>query len=596
MKNENLKILREEMKKEGLSAFIFPSADAHNSEYTPAHWHGREWISGFSGSAGTAVVTMDKAALWTDSRYFIAAAEMLQDTEFELMKDGLPSTPTISKWLGHVLSSIDGAEVGVDGFCYTQHEAQAMRTALRHEGGITLRTNLDILSRIWKDRPQIPQNKVFMLPEEYTGSSAKEKLHNLRKELSKQHVCGILVSALDEIAWLLNLRGSDAHCTPVFVAYLLLEQEKTTLYIDSHKVDDDVARYLHEQGVGIDDYTHIEKALHSYTQYNILLDSHNTSCTLYEKVKCQEIIDRPSPIARMKAVKNETELKGIRNAMLKDGIALTKLCRWLKTTVQEDNASTSELSVDEQLLTFKKEQPLFHGLSFDTIVGYQEHGAIVHYEATEKTNIPIKPNGLLLVDCGSQYLDGTTDITRTFAVGSLTKEEKDICTTVLKAHIRLAKARWTAGTTGTQLDILARGVVWDAGYHYGHGTGHGVGCFLSCHEGPQRIRNQYSDEPLVPGMIVSNEPGIYVEGKYGCRWENLLLVVADGKGVQGEDFYKFEYLSLCPFDKETINVDMLTADEKDWVNTYHQKVYETLSPYLDSLHSTWLKTACAPIN
>lgn len=590
--SDKLQLLRQEMRKEGLSAFIFPSQDAHNSEYTPEHWHGRQWISGFGGSAGTAVVTMHSAALWTDSRYFLAAGEELRGTEFELMKDGLSDTPSITHWLGLQLSDVDVPEVGIDDYCCSYAEGERLRIALRHEGGITLRTNLDILERIWHDRPPIPRDKVYILSEEYTGMSTKEKLALIRAELKKQHAHGMLITALDEVAWTLNMRGHDVHCTPVFVAYLLLEDEQTTLFIDAEKLTPQVRDYLYAQGVKIDDYENVEDALHRYSEYNILLDEESVNSQLYSRVRCAEVLYGPSVVQMLKAVKNSSEISRIRRAMVKDGIVLTRFSRWLK---EEANADESELSIDAYLLNLKRQQPCFCDVSFDSIVAFGAHSAIVHYQATKQSNAVVARRGLLLVDCGSQYLDGTTDITRTYALGVISDEERRICTLVLKAHIRLACARWVAGTCGTQLDILARGILWDNGYHYGHGTGHGVGCFLSCHEGPHQIRMQHRGAPLVAGMVVSNEPGVYLEGKFGCRLENLLLVVADGKGIQGEDFYRFQTLTLCPFDRDLIDLSLLDADERKWVDAYHKEVFEMLSPHLDGADLAWLKQSCAPL-
>lgn len=589
-----LQSLREIMRQEGLSAFIFPSSDAHGSEYTPEHWHGREWVSGFDGSAGTAVVTMDSAALWTDSRYFLAADECLKDTEFELMKDGLTDTPTISKWLGRKLALVNGAEVGIDGYCISQNESEELKTKLRHEGGITLRTNLDILDRIWHDRPAIPVGKIFIHSTEYCGTSCKEKLQLIRKELKEKHACGILMSALDEIAWTLNLRGSDVHCTPVFVAYLLLDEDKTILYINREKLTNEVISYLKKEGVQTDEYVNIEKGLKKYGGYNIMLDPDCISSTIYNKVHCHEILIGKSPALQLKAVKNTTEIDCIRNAMEKDGVALVRLMRWLKPAVNA--GGETEISVDRKLTEFKKLEDKFFDLSFDTIAGYKEHGAIVHYEATPETDAKLKPEGLLLLDCGSQFLDGTTDITRTFALGTPTEEEKRVCTLVMKGHIRLAKAKFVEGTCGTQLDILARGAIWEGGYHYRHGTGHGVGFFLSCHEGPHQARMEYRGADLKPGMIMSDEPGVYLAGKFGCRIENLVLVVPAEKGYDGEDFYKFETLTLCPYDTDILNLEMLTDDEKEWIDCYHKMVYDRLSPRLKPNESNWLKEACKPIN
>ena len=585
--------LRDAMRREGLSAFIFPSSDAHNSEYTPDRWHGREWISGFDGSAGTAVVTLDDAALWTDSRYFLAAGKQLEGTGFTLMKDGVTDTPSIAEWLGRKLSRCDGAEVGVDGYCISQNDANTLKEDLKHQGGITLRTNLDILNTIWTDRPERPDAEVFIHDAEFSGLSAKEKLTLIRKELKKRHACGVLITALDEVAWTLNLRGADVHCTPVFLAYLLIDGDRTTLFVDGRKLTDEVREYLKDQGVDTDDYPHVEKALADYRGYNIMLDPDQVNSVLYNKVHCQEVLTGKSPVLDLKAVKSNTEIGNIRNAMVKDGVALVKFLMWMEKSIAE--GGQTEMSIDRKLTELKMEQRLFHGLSFDTIAAYKEHGAIVHYEATPETDYELYPEGLLLIDCGSQYLDGTTDITRTLALGDVGDEEKRVCTLVMKAHIGLARAQWLEGTNGTQLDVLARGELWKEGYSYGHGTGHGVGFFLSCHEGPQCIRKEYRPAPVMPGVVITDEPGIYLEGKFGCRIENMLLAVAAGEGVQGDRFCRFETLTLCPYDRKILNTDMLNQDEKDWINAYHGMVYEKLSPLLNTEEKEWLEKACKEI-
>lgn len=591
---DRLEALREAMRRERIDAFIFPSSDAHNSEYTPEHWHGREWISGFDGSAGTAVVTMDKAALWTDSRYFLAAADALEGTEFQLMKERVHGTPTISKWLGQSLAHVNGAVVGVDGYCCTHSDAEALISELRHEGGISLRTNLDILNSVWHDRPQLPNDKIFMLRQEFAGCSCSEKLAQIRCKLKEKHAHGMLISELDEIAWTLNLRGNDVHCTPVFLAYLLLDGDRTTLFVDKSKLTDDVTDYLKHEGVGIDSYENIANALAKYRSYNILLDPETTSHTIYNKVKCQEILNGESPVLWLKSQKNATEIACIRRAMIKDGIALVRLMMWIESETSRGERIT-EMGVDAKLTELKRQQPLFYSLSFDTIAAYGSHGAIVHYEPTTETDAEIKPDNLLLLDCGTQYFDGTTDITRTISIGKPSDEQRRVCTLVMKAHVRLSRAHWVEGTCGTQLDILAHGCLWDEGYNYGHGTGHGVGFFLCCHEGPQGIRMNHKPAQMVPGVVMSVEPGIYLEGEFGCRTENLVLVVPAGKGVQGEDFYKFETLTLCPYDRRTLDLSMLSSEEIEWIDRYHSQVYAALSPHLNADEQQWLRNACAKL-
>lgn len=590
--NQRLAELRRLMKEEHLSAFIFPSTDAHNGEYIPEHWAGRKWISGFNGSAGTAVVTMDKAALWTDSRYFLAAADQLKDTEFVLMKDKLAETPSITKWLGIQLAHSDRAEVGLDGLVNSQNAVETFVNELRREGGITVRTNIDPLSRIWKDRPEIPANKVFVQPMEFAGESCNHKIRRIREQLRTLHTDGMLVSALDDVAWTLNLRGNDVHCNPVFVAYLLIDSKKAVLYINRDKLTDEVEAYLQAEGVNVDGYEKVADGLKRYGEYSILLDTNETNHTLYNKVTCQEVVRHHSPIPAMKAIKNETEIAGYHRAMTRDGVAMVKFLKWLIPAVEK--GGQTEMSIDEKLTSLRAEQDLFRGISFDTIAGYQAHGAIVHYEATPETDIPLKAEGLLLLDSGAQYQDGTTDITRTIALGEVTEEQNRIYTLVLKGHIQLSMCKFPSGSSGTQLDILARNDMWKSGLNYLHGTGHGVGSFLNVHEGPHQFRMNWMPAPLLTHMTITDEPGIYLTGKFGCRTENTLLIVPYCEGEFGP-FLQFEPLTLCPIDKRPINVSMMLEEEIAWLNDYHSMVYEKLSPFLNSDEKAWLKVATEPI-
>ena len=580
------------MKEENLSAFIFPSTDAHNGEYIPEHWAGRKWISGFNGSAGTAVVTMDKAALWTDSRYFLAAADQLKGTEFVLMKEKLPETPSITQWLGMQLAHCDRAEVGLDGWVNSQSAVEAFVNELRHEGGVTVRTNIDPLARIWKDRPEIPENKVFVQPMKFAGETCSHKITRIREQLRSLHADGILVSALDDVAWTLNLRGNDVHCNPVFVAYLLIDSKKAVLYINRDKLTDEVETYLHEEGVSVNNYEDVVDGLKHYGEYSILLDTNETNYTLYNKVSCQEIIRHNSPIPAMKAIKNETEIAGYHRAMTRDGVAMVKFLKWLIPAVEK--GGQTEISIDEKLTSLRADQDLFCGISFDTIAGYQSHGAIVHYEATPETDISLKSEGLLLLDSGAQYQDGTTDITRTIALGEVTEEQKRIYTLVLKGHIQLSMCKFPSGSSGTQLDILARNDMWKYGLNYLHGTGHGVGSFLNVHEGPHQFRMNWMPAPLLSNMTITDEPGIYLAGKFGCRTENTLLIVPYCEGEFGP-FLQFEPLTLCPIDKHPIDISMMSEQEMTWFNDYHSVVYEKLSPFLDSDEKAWLKIATEPI-
>lgn len=584
--------LRTVMKSEGIDAFVFPSTDPHNGEYVPEHWKGREFISGFNGSAGTAVVTMDDAALWTDSRYFLQAEEQLAGTGFRLMKLKIEGTPTISQWLGRKLAANGGTVVGIDGMVNSIGTVEALADELRAEGGITLRTNFDPLKVIWKDRPAIPSDMAIVHPQKYAGESAQSKIARIRQALRERHVEGMLVSALDDIAWALNIRGTDVHCNPVVVSYLLITMDSVTLYINSDKLTPVVREHLAANGVMTDEYENVKKGLAGYDGYNILMDPDETCYTLYKAYGDRPKVLAPSPLPSMKIVKNETEIMGYRYAMLRDGIAMVKFLRWLVPAVEE--GGVTEVSASDELEAFRAEQSLFKDISFDTIAGYGAHGAIVHYEPTPETDIELKPEGLLLLDSGAQYLDGTTDITRTIALGPVTDEQKHIYTLVLKGHIRLAMAKFPANASGTQIDILAREAMWREGLNYMHGTGHGVGSYLSVHEGPHQIRMEYKPEPLRVGMTVTNEPGLYLAGKFGVRIENTMLITEYMNTEYGR-FLKLEPLTLCPIDKTPIDVDMLADEELDYLNDYHAAVFKSLSPYLDDEMTEWLANACAPL-
>ncbi len=587
---ERIARLREELRREHLSAFIFSTSDPHNSEYTADHWKGREWISGFNGSAGTAVITLNSAALWTDSRYFIQAEEQLRGTEFQLMKLKVEGTPTMAEWLGKELQDAEVKDVGIDGMVNTANSVKGLIRDLRAQGGITLRTNFDPLQRIWQERPAISENPVVIQPLEYAGETTHEKLARIRQALREQHADGMLMTALDDIAWTLNLRGSDVHCSPVFVSYLLISTTEVTLYINKVKLTPDVVSYLQAEGVGVKSYEEVRQGLKDYFEYNILLDGDTVNYTLYKSVE-REIVDAPSPVMKMKAVKNGREIAGFKSAMLKDGIAMVKFLKWLKPAVEA--GGQTEMSVERKLTALKSEQPLFRGLSFDTIVGYEEHGAIVHYEATPETDAVLQPKGLLLIDSGTQYQDGTTDVTRTIALGPLTEEQMRVYTLVLKGHIDLQLLRFPEGACGTQLDAVARQPLWQAGLNFLHGTGHGVGCYLNCHEGPHQIRMEWVPARLQAGMTVTDEPGVYLEGRFGVRIENTLLVTPYMETEFGK-FLQFEPLTLCPIDKTPIAFEMMTPEEIEWLNAYHQHVFDTLSPYLSDEENRWLRRVTAP--
>lgn len=584
--------LRELMKREHLSAFIFPSTDAHQSEYVADHWRGREWISGFNGSAGTAVVTMKSAALWTDSRYFLAAEEQLEDTEYQLMRLKMEGTPTITEWLGKELQDVQSPEVGLDGMVNSYNYVKDLSYSLRKLGGITLRTSLDPLEQIWENRPSLPANPVEIQPLEYAGETLASKVVRIRKSLRELHADGMLVSALDDIAWTLNLRGTDVHCNPVFVSYLLIESDKVSLFVDDNKLSPEVKQYLQDNQVSLYNYNKVEKCLESYSEYNILLDGDETSYYLWKTVKCQEIVAAASPIPAMKAVKNKAEIEGYRSAMLKDGVAMVKFLKWLKPAVEA--GGQTEISIDEKLTSLRAEQKLFRDISFDTIAGYAQHGAIVHYEATPETDVILKPEGLILIDSGAQYQDGTTDITRTIALGAVSEEMKHIYTLVLKAHIQLELVKFPDGASGTQLDAVGRECMWREGYNFLHGTGHGVGSYLCVHEGPHQIRMEWMPTPLRAGMTLTDEPGLYLAGKFGVRIENTVLI-SDYMSTEFGKFLQIEPLTLCPIDTTPIDVDMLLPEEIDWLNAYHHSVYEKLSPFLDEEEKIWLENATKPI-
>ncbi|HCN53843.1 MAG TPA: peptidase M24 [Prevotella sp.] len=589
--NTRIEQLRELMRREKLSAFVFPSTDPHHSEYVCDHWKGREWISGFNGSAGTAVITMTSAALWTDSRYFLAAAEQLKGTEYQLMKMKMPGTPSITQWLAKELDGVQSPEVGVDGMVSSNAFVENMIKELRESAGITVRTNLDPLRLIWKDRPVIPLNKVELQPLEYAGEPTQSKLSRIRQALRENHADGILVAALDDIAWTLNLRGTDVHCNPVFVAYLLISSDAATLYINNVKLTPEVSAYLEEEHIAVDDYENVRQGLKDYFEYNIQLDPNEINYTLFH-TPTREVVRAQSPIPEMKSHKNETEIRGFRNAMLKDGIAMVKFLKWLKPAVEA--GGQTEISLDRKLTGLRSEQPLFRDISFDTIAGYQEHSAVVHYEATPETDVPVSPEGLILIDSGAQYQDGTTDLTRTIALGPITEEMKHIYTLVLKSHIQFELVKFPDGACGTQLDAAGRECLWREGLNFLHGTGHGVGSYLNVHEGPHQIRMEYYPTPLRSGMTVTDEPGIYLAGKFGVRIENVLLIEPYLETEFGK-FLQMTPLTLCPIDTTPIDRSLLSQVEIEWLNQYHSWVYRELAPHLSPDEQDWLKEATRPI-
>ena len=595
------------MRAHGIGAFVTPSTDPHSGEYVPERWKARRWISGFTGSAGTAVVTLDKAALWTDSRYFIQAAKQLDGTGFELMKEKIEGTPSIAEWLGSVLPK--GSVVAVDGWVNTTADVEELKNDLSAYG-LTLRTDIDPYAEIWTDRPAPPMSKAFVHGMEYAGESASSKIARIRKQTGEN---AIVLSMLEEVAWTLNLRADDVEYTPFVLGYVLITPKETILYIYKEKITPEVEEYLHKEGVSIRCYTAIIEDLQSL-DIPVFVQPNKTNHAVYSAIK--HPVRKDSPVGKMLIFKNKTEIRCFRNAMEKDGVAMVKWMKWTMENVPK--GGQTELSLAKKLYEFRAEQPLFRGVSFKSIMGYAHHGAIVHYDPTPETDIEVKPEGLLLIDSGGQYLDGTTDITRTIPLGPLTWEMRRDYTLVLRGWIRLGSAVFPKGTCGTQLDVLAREAMWRFGINYLHGTGHGVGQFMSVHEGIDlhQFRMQWRPTPLLPGMTITDEPGIYIEGSHGVRHENTMLVVnADFSGCGGKatpacatpanaseaqgltfgPYYAFEHLTLCPVITSPIITEMLTDEERQWFNQYQQTVYDRLAPRLDEEHKVWLHSVTRPI-
>ncbi len=588
--NSRIQALRALFSREGIQAFIIPSTDPHLSEYVAPHWKSREWISGFTGSAGTIVVTTGKAGLWTDSRYFLQAAQQLEGTEIELYKEMLPETPSISTFLCTQLSP--GDAVGIDGKMFSAEEVERMQAELQ-KCRIEIKNIPDPMRELWADRPPMPEAPAFIHETKYSGKSSVEKISIIREELKKCNARALFISALDEIAWTLNLRGNDVHCNPVIVSYLLIEEQDIHYFIQPQKITLEVAEYLKSTGISLHPYEEVETYLKQIRVESLLINPAKTNYAVYSAVNPDcKIIHGVSPVMLVKAIRNEQEIVGIHAAMQRDGVALVKFLKWLEEAVPA--GKETEISVDKKLYSFRAEQDLYMGESFDTIAGYKEHGAIVHYEATPETDVPLKSEGFLLLDSGAQYLDGTTDITRTIALGELTEEEKTDYTLILKGHIALAMAKFPAGTRGAQLDVLARMPIWQRGMNFLHGTGHGVGHFLNVHEGPQSIRMNENPVTLQLGMLTSNEPGVYKAGSHGVRTENLVLVVPAGEGMFG-NYLQFETVTLCPICKKGIIKELLTNEEIEWLNGYHQTVYEKLSPSLNKEEQAWLKEATSSL-
>ena len=587
--NSRIESLRKVMKEKHIDAFIIPSSDNHGSEYVSEYFRVRAWISGFTGSAGTVVITLKEAHLWTDGRYFLQAADQIKESEFVLERMGEPGVKTYTQWIVDNLSS--GDTVSFNGKVLTTYELHELEGAFK-EKSINIRPEEDIFNELWNDRPTMPREKVFIHEVKYAGKTLMEKLSQVRDELQRENVDNFLLASLDDIAWLLNLRGNDVKCNPVFLSYLLLEKENCTLYIDKEKLDNKVITYLNENGVEIKEYEEIINDLKKLSG-SIVFDPSKTNVWLASSIPSGVNIKEEKAITTLlKAKKNKIELKNIENAHVKDGVAMVKFLKWLDENVGKEEIT--EISASDKLEAFRAEGDDFVEISFDTIAGYGEHGAIIHYKATEDTNVKLKPKGLFLVDSGAQYLDGTTDITRTIALGDLTQQEKDDYTLVLKGHLKLGNALFLEGTQGCRLDILARRALWNRGLDFKHGTGHGVGYFLSVHEGPQQIRKDLSSVELEEGMVISNEPGIYRGGSHGVRIENLIAVEYRAENEFGK-FMGFKEFTLCPYELRAINKELLNSEEIQWINDYHKKVFNILSPYLNEDETAWLKNATKSI-
>ena len=584
----HLEALRAEMAQHSIDAFIIPGTDPHQSEYYADHWGCRTWISGFNGSAGTAVVTTDKAGLWTDSRYFLQADEQLADSGFVLFKDGLPDTPSIESWLCSVLPA--GSTVAIDGTLFSTTAVENM-IVFFEKHNISLTTNFTPFDKIWQDRPTLPNTPFFGHDLEYCGENATSKIMRVMQAVKESGADALLLSALDDIAWLYNIRGNDVKYNPMTYAYAYIDDKRHILFVGNEKLNEENKTHLRSIGVEQMPYEAVFDFVASIRNKRVSINPAKLNYTLYKRLDTT-VIRENGPIAMFKAIKNETQIAGIRQAMVRDGVALVRFFRWLDSNI--DMGTATEISAAQQLRAFRAEQNLFVDESFSTICGYNEHGAIVHYSATPESNVPIRRKGFLLVDSGAQYLDGTTDITRTVSLGTLTQQQKRDFTLVLKGHIALSRCQYPEGTRGAQLDAIARMPLWKEGLNYLHGTGHGVGHFLNVHEGPQSIRLQENPTPLMPGMITSNEPGLYRAGEYGIRHENLVLTVLAQESEFGK-FYRFEPLTLFPFDKRALDMTILQPYEIAWLNDYHRMVYDKLKASLTSEECEWLREATSAI-
>lgn len=585
----HLEALRDLMRSKHIDAVIIPGTDPHQSEYPSEHWKFRDYVSGFTGSNGTAVVTLDDAGLWTDSRYFLQAAEQLEGSGFTLHKENIPGEPTVLEWLGEVLD--EDAVVGVDGRLFSLIEANRIEMFCA-QNGFMFAPDFRAAEAIWTDRPARPMNPAFVHDEALAGEDVDSKISRVVDALDAADADGLLITALDEIAWLLNLRGSDVDYTPVVIAFAYVSEDERVLFIDSEKVTSEVKDHLKKYGVKIKDYDDIEKFLGKISSTaTVMVDPNRVSDALGQAMICNKTY-MASPVIALKGVKNECQIAGFRQAMLYDGAAMVRMMMWLEQNVAN---GITEMDVDRRLQQERAAYASNRGDSFHMIAGYKDHGAIVHYEATDESAYTLAPEGLLLIDTGGQYLEGTTDITRTISLGNPTAAEKHDYTLILKGHLALARAVFPKGTMGVQLDVLARGPLWNEGMTYLHGTGHGVGHFLGCHEGPQSIRMEANPTPLELGMVTSNEPGIYKTGEYGIRTENLLLCVPACSNEEWGEFYKFESFTLFPYDTTLMDMDMLSREEVKQINDYHAMVCERLRPLLNADEAQWLEQKCKSI-
>lgn len=590
MINKRIKELRDLMEKNNLDAYIIPSVDAHGSEYLADHWKQREWISGFTGSAGTVVITKDKAGLWTDGRYFIQAASELEGTVIDLFKMRLPGTPTIKKWLYDELPA--GSTVGVEGTLISKKQYDVYSKKFK-EKNISLNCEHDLIGELWTDRPELPEDDVFLHPVEFAGETVEEKIEKVRNLLCDENATAYILTTLDDIAWLLNIRGSDVKNNPVVISYVLITLEEVVFYVYSNKLPFIIRENLMRSGIKCKEYDEVFKGISALENENIMFSPKDTNIKLVHAINetCKKI-EKRNIITLMKSKKNETEIKHLKMVHEKDSVAMVKFLHWLDQTVP--NQKITELDAERALEEFRKGIDGFKGNSFDYISAYKENAAMMHYKAKEEQQKTLKPESLYLIDSGGQYFAGTTDITRTVALGALTFEEKRDFTLALKGHIQLNQAIFLEGTTGTQLDILARMPLWKNGIDYKCGTGHGVGFFLSVHEGPQRIAPQINEIKLEEGMVLTNEPGVYKEKKHGIRIENTMIVTSHNETEHGK-FLSFKVISYCPIDLRAVEVELLTSDEKKWLNTYHENVYRKLSPYLETNVKRWLKEATKKI-